>query len=162
MVHLKISKPFWQVFGLGLLAGMRTTSALVIVSQILSKHPSKQLAKSPLSFMQSGVTAIGVKILAAGELVGDKLPKTPDRTSTTGLIGRCLSGSLAGATIYKASGNNALTGALLGSIVAFGSTFGSFYLRKFIVDKKDVFDPYIGVFEDALVAGGGVALIISA
>jgi uncharacterized membrane protein len=162
MIQLKISKPFWQVFGLGLLAGMRATSAPVIASHILSKHPSKQLAKSPLSFMQSGGMALGMKILAAGELVGDKLPKTPNRTSTTGLIGRCLSGSLAGATIYKASGNNALTGAILGSIVALGSTFGSYYLRKFIVDKTHVFDPYIGAIEDVLVTGGGAALIISA
>jgi uncharacterized membrane protein len=162
MNQLKISKPFWQVIGLGVLAGMRTTSAPVIVSHILSKHPSKQLAKSPLSFMQSGGTALGMKILAAGELVGDKLPKTPNRTSTIGVIGRCLSGSLAGATIYKASGNNALSGAILGSIVALGSTFGSYYLRKFIVDKTHVFDPYIGAIEDVLVTGGGAALIISA
>lgn len=112
--------------------------------------------------MQSGGTALGMKILAAGELVGDKLPKTPNRTSTIGVIGRCLSGSLAGATIYKASGNNALSGAILGSIVALGSTFGSYYLRKFIVDKTHVFDPYIGAIEDVLVTGGGAALIISA
>ena len=162
MIQLKISKSFWQVFGLGLLAGMRATSAPVITSHILSKHPSKQLPKSPLSFMQSGNVALGMKILAAGELVGDKLPKTPNRTCTTGVIGRCLSGSLAGATIYKASGNNALTGALLGSIVALGSTFGSYYLRKLTVDKTQVSDPYIGAIEDALVIGAGTGLIISA
>lgn len=162
MIQLKISKSFWQVLGLGLLAGMRATSAPTVVSHVLSKHPSRQLAKSPLRFMQSGGMALGMKVLAIGELVGDKLPKTPNRTSTTGVIGRCLSGSLAGATIYKASGNNALTGALLGSIVALGSTFGSYYLRKFIVDKAHVFDPYVGVIEDTLVTGGGACLIISA
>lgn len=162
MIGLKTSKPFWQVFGLGVLAGMRTTSAPVIVSHILSRHKSNRLSKSPLSFMQSGNVAVGMKVLAAGEMVGDKLPKTPNRTSAVGVIGRCLSGSLAGASIYKVSGGNALTGALLGSVVALGSTFGSYYLRKFIVDKTHVFDPFIGAIEDALVIGTRAGLIITA
>ena len=162
MTHLKISKPFWQVFSLGILAGMRTTSAPLIASHILSRHQSKSLAKSPLSFMQSGYVAAGMKVLGAGELVGDKLPGTPNRINAGGVIGRCLSGSLAGACIYKASGNNALTGALLGSVAALGSTFGSYYLRKFAVDKTHIFDPYVGAIEDALVIGAGAGLIISA
>jgi uncharacterized membrane protein len=162
MIKLKTSKPFWQVLALGILAGMRTTSAPVIVSHILSRHKSNRLSKSPLSFMQSGNVALGMKVLVLGELVGDKLPKTPNRTSTGGVIGRCLAGSLAGASIYKASGNNTLTGAILGSVIALGSTFGSYYLRKFIVDKTHVFDPFIGAIEDALVVGAGAGLIITA
>jgi uncharacterized membrane protein len=161
-VPLKLSKPFWQALALGVLAGMRATSAPVIASHILGRHQSKLLSKSPFSFMQSGSVALGMKILAAGELVGDKLPKTPNRTSAGGIIGRCLSGSLAGASIYKATGKNALTGALLGSVAALGSTFGSYYLRKFTVNKTHVFDPYIGAIEDALVIGAGTGLIITA
>ena len=157
-----ISKPFWQVLGLGVLAGMRTTSALVIASQILSRHPSKHLAGSPLRFMQSGNVALGMKVLALGEAIGDKLPKTPNRIAAGGVIGRCLAGSLAGASIYKATGNNAVVGALLGAAVALGSTFGSYYLRRFVVAKTDVFDPYIGAIEDVLVATAGTGLIITA
>ncbi len=160
--QLKISKPFWQVLGLGILAGMRTTSAPVIASQILSKHPSKHLAASPLRFMQSPNVALGMKVLALGEAVGDKFPKTPNRIAVGGVIGRCLAGSLAGASIYKATGNNALVGALLGSAVALGSTFGSYYLRRFVVGKTAIFDPYIGAIEDVLVAAAGTGLIITA
>jgi uncharacterized membrane protein len=103
-----------------------------------------------------------MKLLALGEAVGDKLPKTPNRIAAGGLVGRCLAGSLAGASIYKARGNNALVGALLGSAVALGSTFGSYYLRRFVVSKTDIFDPYIGAMEDALVAAAGTVLIITA
>jgi hypothetical protein len=65
---------------------------------------------------------------------------------------------LAGASIYKASGNNVLQGALLGSVAALGSTFGSFLLRRDIVNKLNIFDPLIGAIEDALVVGAGVGL----
>ena len=160
--QLKISKPFWQVLGLGILAGMRTTSAPVVASQILSRHPSNHLAASPLRFMQSGNVALGMKVLALGEAVGDKLPKTPNRIAVGGLVGRCLAGSLAGASIYKAKGNNALVGALLGAAATLGSTFGSYYLRRFMVAKTDIFDPYIGAIEDVLVAAAGTGLIMTA
>jgi len=160
--QLKISKPFWQVLGLGVLAGMRTTSAPIVASQVLSRHPSKHLAASPLRFMQSRNVALGMKLLALGEAVGDKLPKTPNRIAAGGLVGRCLAGSLAGASIYKATGNNALVGAFLGATVALDSTFGSYYLRRFVVTKTDIFDPYIGAVEDALVAAAGTVLIITA
>ncbi|MDP9081502.1 MAG: DUF4126 family protein [Bacteroidota bacterium] len=158
----KSPKPLWQVIALGILAGMRTTSAPVIASHILSQQKTNRLSGSPLKFMQSNKVAIGTKVLAIGELVGDKLPQTPNRTSMGGIIGRCLSGSLAGAAIYKASGNNAATGALIGSVIAMGSTFGSYYLRKFVVDKTHAFDPFVGAIEDVLVIGSGVALIITA
>jgi len=103
-----------------------------------------------------------MKVLALGEAIGDKLPKTPNRITAGGVIGRCLAGSLAGASIYKATGSNALVGALLGSAVALGSTFGSYYLRRFVVAKTDIFDPYIGAIEDAVVAGAAAGLIMTA
>jgi uncharacterized membrane protein len=95
-------------------------------------------------------------------LVGDKLPNTPNRTAAPGLIGRCLSGALAGAGIYKATGNNGFTGALIGSAAALASSFGCFYLRRFVVEKTNIADPKIGGIEDAIVAATGAGLIISA
>jgi uncharacterized membrane protein len=141
---------------------MRTFAAPVIASHILSNHPSKELNKSPLKFMQSGVTAAVFKVLAVGELVGDKLPNTPNRTATPGVVGRCLAGALAGASIFKASRNNTIVGAAIGSVSALASTFGCFYLRRFAGAKTGITDPIIGGIEDALVAGTGAALIISA
>src|SRR3954467_2113223 len=120
-MRLKISKPFWQVVGLGVLAGMRSASAPAIPSHILSHHNSGHLAKSSLDFMQSENIAITMKPFAVGELLFDKLPQMPNRTKPISLVARCLSGSLAGASIYKASGKKALTGAVLGSVAALGS-----------------------------------------
>ena len=158
-MKVKTLNPVWQVLGLGVLAGMRAASAPAITSHILSNHQSGKLSRSPLSFMQSGTTAVITKGFAAIELIGDKLPGTPNRIKSSALIARCLSGALAGASIYKANDYNTFTGALFGSAAAFASTFGSFYLRKSTVRRTKIFDPIIGAIEDALVIGAGIALI---
>ena len=153
---------FWQTISLGILAGMRTFAAPVIASHILSQHPVKTLSGSPLKFMQSGKVATGFKIAAVGELVGDKLPFTPNRTETGGVVGRCLSGGLAGATIYKANKKNVIIGAIIGSTAAFASTFGCYFLRKEIVKSTRIDDPWIGAIEDAMVIGSAIILVKSA
>ena len=156
------SKPFWQALSLGILAGMRTTSAPVIANQILSKLPSKSLSNSSLKFMGSEKAGIAFKVFSIGELIGDKLPFTPNRIEPGGITGRCISGGLAGATIFKANNNNAFIGAFIGSAAAFAGTFGSYYLRKGIVKDSHIVDPLVGALEDALVIGSGVMLIKSA
>lgn len=161
-LKLDLPGPFWQVVGLGVLAGMRTFSAPVIVSHILSTHPSKGLEKSPLNFMQSDKAALIFKILAVGELVGDKLPNTPNRTAIPGIVGRCLAGAVAGASVFKVSRNSAVAGAIIGSVAAFGSTFGCYYLRKIAGAKTGIADPIVGAIEDALVVSAGAGLIITA
>lgn len=139
-------KTFWQALSLGLLAGMRTTSATAIVSHLLSNHPSSKLSGSPLKFIQSEKTAIAFKILCLGELVGDKLPFVPNRTEPGSVTARCLSGGLAGASIFKANNSNALIGGLIGAAAAFSGTLGSYFLRKVIVKKSGIFGPSIRGF----------------
>jgi len=159
MKTLKITHPFWQVLGIGALAGMRSSAAPVIASQILSHHQNKRLDRSPLKFMQSKRVSKTLMALAISEVIVDKLPSTPNRIKVAGLIGRGLSGALAGASIYKAIGGSAALGAALGGTTAIAAAFGSFYLRRNTVKKTRIFDPIIGAIEDALVIGAGAALI---
>jgi uncharacterized membrane protein len=162
MKKLKISNPFWQVVGLGALAGMRSASAPAITSHILSHHQhSKKMNKSALNFMQSNAVANALKIAAVAEFVMDKLPSTPNRIKPVILAGRLLSGVLVGASIYKASGNKPVVGAVLGGAAAVASSFGMFFLRKGAVKRLGIFDPIIGAVEDALVVGAGVGLVRS-
>lgn len=155
----KISHPFWQALGIGALAGMRTSSAPAITSQILSHHYSKNIKNSPLSFMQSKTVANTLTFLTIGEVILDKLPSTPNRIKPAGFAFRCLSGALAGASIYKATGGNVLLGTLLGSASAAASTYLSFVLRKNTVEKTRIIDPVIGAIEDALAVGAGIGLV---
>lgn len=157
-MKIVITKPHWQVITLGLLAGMRAMSAPAISSRMLSKVHSKRLKNSPLKFMQSDTTANVLSVMAIGEFVGDKIPSAPNRISPPALIGRCISGALSGAGIYKASGGNAYTGALLGGVTAIAATFGSFFLRKNMVKHSHLIDPIIGSIEDAIVLGTSLSL----
>ncbi|UOE46478.1 DUF4126 family protein [Mucilaginibacter sp. SMC90] len=157
-MELKPLNPVWQVIGLGTLAGMRTLSAPVIATHMLSNNPSKKLQKSPLRFMQSTTVAAVLNVLSVTELIADKLPSTPNRIEPGGVAGRCLSGALAGASIYKAVGGKSLTGALIGGATAIAATYGSYYLRKNIVKANHIADPLIGAAEDALVIGAGFGL----
>ena len=147
---LNISHAFRQAVGLGIIAGMRTFMAPAVVSHLYSRHPSQRLKDTQVKFIQSITTSKVFKVLAAGELVGDKLPTAPNRTSAPGLIGRVLSGAFAGAVVYKAEGNNPVTGGIVGGAAALASTFGCFFLRTEIDKKKVVPDAIIGACEDVL------------
>lgn len=148
----------FKAVALGLMAGMRTFSAPAVFTHIYSKHPKKGLHGSPLAFMQSSTASTVFKMLAAGELVGDKLPTAPNRTDLPGLTGRVLFGVLVGTSVYKAEGGNMIIGGILGGLSAAASTFGSYELRKATVERTEIPDPYIGAAEDLLVIGAAAAL----
>lgn len=152
------SKQFLQAAFIGALAGMRTTAAPVIATHILSMAPSGKLNTSRLKFMQSPTLAAIFKIVSVSELVVDKLPSTPNRIETGGVAGRALSGALAGAAICKASGINAWKGVAIGGLTAVAATYASYFLRREIVKRAGVADPFIGGIEDIAVIGAGVAL----
>lgn len=150
---------FWPVVGFATLAGMRSMSAPAFLSHYLSRQPSSGLAGSPLRLVQKPFTAGLLKLAAAGEIVADKLPNTPDRIALPVLTGRLLSGALVGAAWYKSRHGSALGGGLLGAAVAFAATIVSYALRTGISEKSGVPIALVGVGEDALVLGGGAALL---
>lgn len=156
---LTITHPFWQVIGIGALAGLRSASAPAIASHILNHHHSKRLENTPLNFIQSDTAASALKIMAASELVMDKMPFTPDRIKPAGVAFRCMSGALAGASISKATGGKIAAGALFGAAAALVSTYAGFWLRKATVKSTGIIDPVIGALEDALVLGAGARLV---
>lgn len=150
---------FWPVMGFATLAGMRSMSAPAFLSHYFSRQPHAGLAGSPLRFLQKPVTAATLKLLAAGELVADKLPGTPDRIAPPVLLGRLLSGALVGAAWYRSHHGSALGGGVLGAAAAFAATIVSYALRTGISEKSGVPTALVGVGEDALVLAGGAALL---
>jgi uncharacterized membrane protein len=150
---------FWPALGFAAITGSRATTGPMFLSDYLSNRAlAPGMAKSPLRFLAKPGVASLLKVLTAGELVGDKLPFTPNRTVPQQLSTRAASGALVGATWYKSQGGSALKGALVGSLGAVAATFLTFYLRKSISEKTGINTSTIGVGEDALVLAGGVAL----
>lgn len=143
-------KRFWPVAGLAVVSGMRTMTAISALSNYLSIAPSPLLKGFPFGFLQKKYVSVGLKVLAMAEMAADKAPNTPNRIEKGGLIARGVAGAITGAALYKSRNGNAFAGAILGSAVAVGATYGSYYLRKKIVQSTSVNDPTIGGLEDVV------------
>jgi uncharacterized membrane protein len=85
-----------------------------------------------------------VPALAAGEIVGDKLPMAPPRVQGPGLVGRVLSGAGSGYAVGGARG------ARVGATFALAATYPSQLLRSTIVRQTPVPDLACAVPEDLL------------
>ncbi len=144
---------------MGVIAGMRSMSAPALLSSALRQHPSRRLAHSRLSWLQSSGASTGLKLLAGAEMIGDKLPNAPNRTEPISVVGRTLSGALVGAALYKLNRQKLLRGAAVGGLGAIAGTFGAFALRKLAADSGELPEPLPGVVEDLLVVAGGKTLL---
>jgi uncharacterized membrane protein len=140
---------FLLAIGIGIVAGLRSLTAPAIVSW--GAHLGWiNLHDSPLSFMGSAI-AVGIfTLLAIVELVADKLPNTPARTASVGLIARIIMGGLCGACLYAAGAASPIPGAVFGIIGALIGTFAGYHIRRALVSKLNVKDILIAVPEDII------------
>ena len=109
-------------FLLGIVAGLRAMMAPAVVSWF-ARSGVLAVASTPLAFMGFRYTPIIFTVLAVGELINDKLPKTPSRKAPPSFIARIVSGGLTGATI-GAAGNSLFLGLIVGAIGAVAGTLG--------------------------------------
>ena len=66
-----------QAASLGVIAGMRSMAAPALVSDYLARSQSPSQGRSPLRWLGTTKVAAITKLLAAGEIVGDKLSMEP-------------------------------------------------------------------------------------
>ena len=135
-------------FLIGVVAGLRAMSAPAAVSWA-ARLGWMNLAGSPLAFLGFAWTPYIVSALALGELVADKLPKTPSRKAPAPFIGRVLSGALCGAAI-GADGGDLAAGLVAGALGAVAGTLGGYELRSRLVRAIGGKDLPIALFEDAI------------
>ena len=145
---------FLLAIAIGIVAGLRAMTAPALVSW--AAHLGWiNLHGSPLSFIGSPI-AVGIFTLAAiGEIINDKLPKTPPRTAIPSLIVRMISGGFCGACLYAAAAATPITGAILGVIGSLIGTYGGYYIRRSLVNSLKVKDIFIAIPEDI------VAIVLS-
>ena len=159
MNRLSPSSLLERTAGLAALTGARSMMGLALLSRQLRQHPSRRLGRSRLAFMQSSRTANVLTLLAAGELLGDKLPGAPDRISPPALIGRALSGALIGATLSTRQRQPRRIGVSVGLVSAMAGTYATFHLRKRLGQTTGFPDPVWAVLEDTLVITLGRRLL---
>ena len=90
-------------------------------------------------------------LFEAGELIVDKLPLAPSRTSPPPLFGRASSGAFVGAALFASEGRRAATGVALGAVAAVASAYAGEQLRGRIGQLTGVPDPAVALLEDAVV-----------
>jgi uncharacterized membrane protein len=138
---------FLLAIGIGIVAGLRSLLAPAVVAWA-AHLGSLNLHGSPLAFMGSTAAVAIFSIFAIGELVADKLPKTPKRTAFAPLLARFLLGGLSGASLFAAAGKSLLTGALLGGTGGVIGAFVGYEIRRRIVNNLHIKDIFVAICED--------------
>ena len=144
-------------FGFGVVSGSRSMLAPALVSQSFATSHDLLEERGLAADLLSRPRAVQLlPLLAAGELVADKLPWTPARTDVMSLAGRTASGALVGAA--TAAPENRTAAALAGAAGALAGTFGLYHLRR-LATGRGMPGWLAAVTEDALAIGFGLLLM---
>jgi uncharacterized membrane protein len=145
-------------FGIGIVAGLRSLTAQAIICWAVFLG-WLNLANTPFAFMGSKFTLAIVTALALGELVGDKLPKTPKRTTRGPLLARCVMGGLADASVFAGARLPLSVGLFLGIVGAIVGAFAGYEIRHRVVQRLRVKDLYVALTEDLVAIGLGLLFV---
>lgn len=116
------------------------------------------LENTPLAFMGFAATPYVLSLLAIGELISDKLPKTPSRKAPLGFGARLVSGALCGAALGAPS--QAMLGGLVAGVLgSIAGTLGGYELRVRLVKAIGGNDLPIALFEDAIAIIGAFLIV---
>lgn len=133
---------------LGFCTGLRTMLPMAVGCWFVYKHDLP--VQHGWSFWVTyPITRYVFTVLAAGELIGDKLPNTPARTAPFPLAARIIFGSLVGALAATGLKGAIVEGVILGALGALLGTFVGFHLRRLIVERTGWSDWLVALAEDA-------------
>jgi uncharacterized membrane protein len=152
---MEIMSVFALAFLMGVIAGLRSFAAPAAVSWA-ARLGWLQVESTWLAFLGFQFTPYIITVLAIGELIADKLPKTPSRKAPGPFGFRIVSGALCGAAL----GAGSLGGAIAGALGAVAGTLGGYEFRMRLVKATGGRDFPIALLED-LIAVGGAVLIVS-
>jgi uncharacterized membrane protein len=135
-------------FLIGVVAGLRAMTAPAAVSWA-ARLGWLHLENTSLAFLGYAATPYIFSACAIGELINDKLPKTPSRKAPPSFVVRIVSGAFCGSALGAASG--ALIGALVaGAAGAVAGTLGGYEFRSRLVKAIGGKDLPIALLEDAI------------
>ena len=144
-------------FLIGVVAGLRSMTAPAVVSWA-ARLGWLHLEGSPLAFLGAAVTPYILSVLAIGELINDKLPKTPSRKAPVPFAARVVMGALCGAALGAPS--QALIGGIVAGVVgAVAGTMGGYEARTRLVKATGGKDLPIALIEDVVAVGGAFWIV---
>jgi uncharacterized membrane protein len=141
-------------FLIGLFAGLRSLTAPAATAW--AAHLGWLKLQGALALIGSTASVAIFTLLAVAELVADKLPNTPNRTSPPGLIARIVMGGLAGACVAAGGGSGASLGAVFGVVGGVVGCFGGYEARKQLVKALRTPDFRVALIEDLVAIAGSL------
>jgi uncharacterized membrane protein len=143
-------------FLIGLVAGARSMTPLAAVTDAARRGALPADSGAP-SWLGHPLVTAGSRVLAVGEILGDKMHSAPDRIVLAGMAARIVTGGLAGAAL--APRRRALAGGLLGAAAAVGAAYVTFDLRMRALRRYG--QARTGLIEDALAVGVAEAIVLA-
>jgi len=149
----------WKAVGLGAVAGLRSMAAPAALSRAAHHGDVDGLQETPLATLASSKVSTLLTLFEVGELIGDKLPMTPSRTSAPPLLGRAASGALVGAALFVSGGRRAAAGGVLGAVSAVAAAYAGEHLRAAGAQRLGIPDLPLALLEDTVVLVGARRLL---
>ena len=118
---------------IGIVAGLRAATPLAAIS-IGAWLGWIDLSGTWAAFLANNIAVLVLVIIAALELVGDKLPQARSRKLPPSFIARIVSGALAGSLLGLPSGNW-IAGLVAGAIGAVLGTLGGYEVRRWLAAR---------------------------
>ena len=112
-----------------------------------------------LALLGSTFAVYMASALGIGELIADKLPFVPNRTSPLPMTFRIISGAICGASLCISAHRLILAGSLLGALGAINGAFGGFHVRRLLAKYLKIKDTVIALAEDVLAIGAGLFIV---
>jgi uncharacterized membrane protein len=145
--------------GLAAIAGLRSMAAPALMSRAVRRGDVEGLQDTKLVALHHPKVSATLQLMMVGEMVADKTPFIPSRTSVPALLGRALSGALVGATLFVSEGRCGSSGAVLGALCAAAAAYTGEQLRAKGVQKLGLPDIVFAFVEDGIVLFGGTTLL---
>lgn len=142
---------------MGAVAGMRAMTPLATITNAACNGTLPRNNGAP-PLMSNRLASTGAKLLAAGELAGDKMAHAPDRIVPAGMLARVATGAIVGMAL--APREQRPLAAVLGAGAAVGMAYLTFSLR--VRAMRRFGQKATGAVEDAIAVGSATLIARSA
>jgi uncharacterized membrane protein len=140
------------IFAIGMLSGLRALSPIAVICWVALLH--RLSLTGWVSFVGSKVAVAVFSLGALGELVSDKLPKTPSRLKQPGFSVRVVMGALCGSVLASAASVSVPLGMVLGAFGAVAGSYLGYFVRMRATTKFGLPDLPVALVEDVICIAG--------
>jgi uncharacterized membrane protein len=151
---------FAFALAIGFVAGLRSMIAPAMIAWAAHRG-WLTLGHTSLNWMGSTPAVAIFSLLALGELLGDKLPFAPKRTTPFPISARIVLGGFCGMCLFAAAHQSYFAGAALGVLGGVAGAFAGYRVRRWLVRNLHTCDLVIAIAED-LIALGIAIFVVSA